>query len=123
MDGGDDGRRGRRELPEEIAEGSVPRDRGGEARAAAVRHGLGRLAPGENLVGGREIAQRSRFIETGTDRRRAPQPVPFAGEDAQPDRHPGDSFQNGTGGRGSPAAREVVLGEKIGEDAPGQIVL
>ncbi len=123
MDGCDDGRRGRRKLPEEMVEGSIPGDRGGEARTTAVRHGVGRLAPGEDLVGGREVAQRSRLIEAGTDRRRAPQPVSFAGEDAQERSHPGDGFQNGTRGRGSSQAREVVLGEKIGEDAPGQIGL
>ena len=119
MDGGDDGRRGVGSCQRRSWRGASQRDRGGEARTAAVRHGLGRLAPGKDLVGWREIAERPGFeiadrgpIGAGLHSR-----SPSRAKTRSSGAMPGDGFQNGAGRR-RPATREVVLGEEVGEDAP-----
>lgn len=110
-----DGRRGCRKLPEKIVERGVPVDRGWTAWSSPVLQGRGRLAPGEDVFRGREIAERTRFeIRT---RCGAPKPVSVAGEDAQERCHPGDRLQHGPGRR-APAPRQVVFTEEIGENSP-----
>ena len=93
MDGGHDGRRGYRELPEEIVERSIPVDSRLAAWPSPVLQDRGRLAPGEDVLHRREIAERTRFeIRTWGG---APQPVPVTREDAEERCHPGDRLQHG----------------------------